>query len=100
MNGATAEFPYGSDGRSYKYFRIDQYGPTSVMFWETSTAYGGNVRSPWVEEDWGDGSSSPDQGLNNRHDKGANLVLIDTSVRWHTAKQYEDYVFSVRFRPG
>jgi prepilin-type N-terminal cleavage/methylation domain-containing protein len=57
MNGAVVGFGYVNGSTRSVAYRVDQFMPNSIMFWETA------------KEGWNDGSSYPNEGLNLRHGK-------------------------------
>jgi prepilin-type N-terminal cleavage/methylation domain-containing protein/prepilin-type processing-associated H-X9-DG protein len=75
MNGATVAF-----GRAKRPFRMDQFSPTSAIYWEADEDQGG----------WNDGSSYPTEGLTKRHGKGATMGFIDGHTEWWTHQRYDD----------
>jgi len=94
MNGAVCGFGRRNGSRSS--FRIDMLMPNSFIFWETSN------------EGWNDGSSFPDEGLNNRHDwnrdnsaasqdnrniaagRGNTISCLDGHVEWVSQLTYNE----------
>lgn len=79
LNGALVAF-----GRRRSAFKLDQFNPSAIMFWETeesnSNGQGG----------WNDGSSYPTEGLNLRHGKGNTLSCIDGHTLWFNRVLYDE----------
>jgi len=96
MNGALCGFGRRNTAKSS--FRIDLLMPHSFILWETAT------------EGWNDGSSYPDEGLNNRHDwnrdnssasqdnkkisagRGNTISCLDGHVEWVSQSQYNEQI--------
>ncbi len=93
MNGAVCGFGRRNGARAS--FRIDMMMPNSFILWETA------------KEGWNDGSSYPDEGLNNRHDwnrdnsdntkndkvvagRGNTISCLDGHVEWVSKIQYNE----------
>lgn len=84
LNGAIVAY-----GNRATAFRIDQFMPNSIMFWETEEKGG-----------WNDGSSYPTEGLNLRHGKynlrssgtqGANNRIFNTGVSGNTISSIDGH---------
>lgn len=99
LNGAIVAY-----GGRKAAFRVDQFMPNSIMFWETAV------------EGWNDGSSFPDEGLNLRHGKynvrssgteggknfntgtsGNTVSCIDGHTEWLSLLRYKE---ELKRRPG
>lgn len=72
MNGAVTAFD-----RSSPAFRIYEFRPTSVIFWETEN------------ESWNDASSFPTEGITRRHGSGATVGLVDGGCVWFPRGDWE-----------
>jgi prepilin-type N-terminal cleavage/methylation domain-containing protein len=72
MNGAVTAF-----NRQSPAFRIYDFRPTSVIFWETEI------------EAWNDASSFPTEGITKRHGSGATVGLIDGGCVWFARADWE-----------
>jgi prepilin-type N-terminal cleavage/methylation domain-containing protein len=87
MNGAARRF-----GRHELTYRIDEFLPGSILFWETDEAGGRNTGAPW-----NDGSSFPTEGLTRRHGPGATVALSDGACVWIGNAEYDH---ELNRRPG
>lgn len=59
--------------------------PSSVLFWEAGEDEAPNV----TPISWNDGSAYPWDGLTVRHGNGGQIGLLDGSVEWMSASQYQ-----------
>lgn len=95
LNGALVGF--GANSKRTASFRVDQFRPDAIMFWEVEF------------EGWNDGSSYPTEGLNSRHGKqnvrttgkpgdpklfnkgasGNTVSCIDGHTEWMTHIEYK-----------
>lgn len=80
MNGAVSGF-----SRSLPAYRIHEFRPTSVIFWETEF------------ETWNDGSSFPTEGITRRHGNGATVGLVDGGCVWFPRGDWDSELLR---RPG
>lgn len=87
MNGAARRF-----GRQDPTYRIDEFMPGSILFWETDEAGGRNTGAPW-----NDGSSFPTEGLTRRHGPGATVAQPDGACVWISNAEYDH---ELNRRPG
>lgn len=78
MNGAVVAF--GRRSKRYSTYRIDQFHPMSIIFWETQG------------DGWNDGSSFPYEGLVERHGKGATVTCADGHAEWLERTEYDEEV--------
>ena len=79
MNGAVIGYGRQRVGQWWhRPFRIQDFRPTSVIFWETQN------------EGWNDGSSFPTEGQTDRHGDGSTLVRVDGSCHWTTHSEWEE----------
>ncbi|KAA0214915.1 MAG: DUF1559 domain-containing protein [Leptolyngbya sp. PLA3] len=69
MNGAVTNY------HDVTPFRIYEFRPTSVIFWETDEGTG--TTAPW-----NDGASFPWEGQTKRHGSGATVALVDGGCMW------------------
>jgi prepilin-type N-terminal cleavage/methylation domain-containing protein len=71
-------------------FKTTRYRVDAVVFWEPPDPEGLDEQSTgWIEEDWNDGSSTPDQGFSFRHgNNGVTLGVIDGHVEWWSLPKY------------
>ncbi|MEZ6244199.1 MAG: DUF1559 domain-containing protein [Phycisphaerales bacterium] len=77
MNGGVIGYGRSLVDRWYHVgFRIQDFRPTSVIFWETQ------------HEHWNDGSSFPTEGQTERHGDGSTLALVDGACRWTTRAEW------------
>jgi prepilin-type N-terminal cleavage/methylation domain-containing protein/prepilin-type processing-associated H-X9-DG protein len=83
MNGAVVAF--GRRAKRYSTYRIDQFRPMAILFWETEA------------DGWNDGSSFPYEGLNQRHGRGATVTCADGHAEWIERTEYDAEVAK---RPG
>ena len=83
MNGSVCGFYSRNPGFQRDRFRVD-----AVIYWEPPDLLEGDEWDPDPQEDWHDGSSSPDQGLTNRHGEESTLGFIDGHTEWWTFEQY------------
>jgi prepilin-type N-terminal cleavage/methylation domain-containing protein/prepilin-type processing-associated H-X9-DG protein len=80
MNLAVVAF--GQQGWSFPLRRMK---PRSILFWEAGEDEPGYV----TPKSWNDGSAYPWDGLTVRHNNGAEIGMVDGSVDWITAAQYQ-----------
>lgn len=73
MNGAVVGYEWSRPA-----FRVTQFRPNSLIFWEAE------------EPTWNDGSSYPTEGLTTRHGNGATVSYIDGHEKWVTQAYYND----------
>jgi prepilin-type N-terminal cleavage/methylation domain-containing protein len=76
FNGAINAYAAGSAGRPYK---ITQFKPLQVLMWET------DEKTPFF---FNDSSSFPDEGISERHGKGAIIALYSGSTERITVKNW------------
>lgn len=97
MNGSVDGYTTGNrwagDGgplRNDKPYRVDEFRPESMIFWEAGDNLGEDgFVTDGLDEDWSNGGSYPDEGLTLRHGtEGANIGAADGSGRWITTTEY------------
>lgn len=76
MNGAVVAF--GRRSKRFSTYRIDQFDPMAILFWETEG------------DGWNDGSSFPYEGLNERHGRGATVTCPDGHAEWLERSEYDE----------
>jgi prepilin-type N-terminal cleavage/methylation domain-containing protein len=81
-NGAINGYQDALAGRPYK---ITQFKPLSVLMWET------DERTPFF---FNDSSSFPDEGISERHGKGATIALFSGSTERITVREWYGNVFA------
>jgi len=81
MNGCVRGY-----GRERVSYRVDLFRPEAIIFWETDENTGR------TGSEWNDGSSTPDEGITDRHGDGLTVGRIDGSTRWVTQVQWDAWV--------
>lgn len=87
MNGSMGAFS------RHRSFDTPRYRIDAVVFWEPPDPEGMDERSSgFFDEDWQDGSSTPDQGFSFRHGRsnGATMGIIDGHVEWWSLSKYTE----------
>jgi len=91
MNGAVVNFGHFVEGR-VRLFRTNEVisfsASDGVLLWEAHEDWGAY---------WNDGSSTPNQGLTNRHGDGATVGCVGGHTDWITLEEYERELLK---RPG
>jgi prepilin-type N-terminal cleavage/methylation domain-containing protein len=80
MNMAVVAF-----GQQNWSFPLRKMKPQSIIFWEAGEDEPGNLNP----NSWNDGSAYPWDGLTVRHNNGAQIGMIDGTVEWISASQYQ-----------
>jgi len=91
MNGAVTNYGHYPNGEVVLYRLTDmlgKQGSQGVLIWEAHEDWGAY---------WNDGSSTPNQGLTDRHGNGATVGLMDGHAEWIDLADYADELAK---RPG
>ena len=91
MNGAVTNYGHYPHGKVVLYRMMDmlrQQGTEAVLIWEAHEDWGSY---------WNDGSSTPNQGLTDRHGDGATVGMMDGHTDWISL---DDYDAELARRPG
>jgi len=91
MNGAVTNYGHYPQGKVVLYRMMDmlrKQGSEAVLIWEAHEDWGSY---------WNDGSSTPNQGLTDRHGNGATVGLVDGHTDWISL---DDYDAELARRPG
>lgn len=88
MNGAVVAYGRWKprpNPKRFSTYRVDQFDPMAILFWETQG------------DGWNDGSSYPYEGLNERHGRGATVTCPDGHAEWLERSEYDE---ELERRPG
>lgn len=91
MNGAVTNYGHYTEGKVVLFRLTDmlgKQGSQGVLIWEAHEDWGSY---------WNDGSSTPNQGLTDRHGDGATVGMLDGHAEWMTLDQYAEELTQ---RPG
>ena len=89
MNGCVRG--YGSQRVA---LRVDLFRPDTVLLWETDENTGR------TGSEWNDGSSTPDEGITDRHGTGLTVARIDGSTAWISQTQWDDWLDDPNANPA
>ena len=86
MNGAVCAF--GNFSRPN--FKISQFNPAAYVHWEPKVNNEGGARGPFAYNTGHDASQIPNdqEGIGNRHGKGAGIIGFDSRVHWISIRQF------------
>ena len=87
MNGAVCGFGAYSKPR----FKITQFKPSAYVQWEPKVTNFGGPTGPYAYNSGFDASQYPrgDEGIGNRHGKGAGILGFDSRVLWISLRTFD-----------